>query len=368
MTPLDGLTVLDLTRLLPGPFCAWLLRSWGARVVKVEDPQVGDYLREAEPAWFRHLNAGAESVAIDLKQPKGRALFLSLAASADVVLEGFRPGVLDRLGLGLSTLHAVNPRLVLVSVSGYPADSPLAGRAGHDLTYLARTGILHLMGEVPPIQWVDLAGGLTAAGAALAAVVGARATGQGMHVEASLFDAAGALASLTIAQHQASERAETGREHLMLAGNLPCYTVYEASDGGRVALGALEPKFWRVFCEAVQRPGWVDRQMDPALKADVADLVRSRSLAEWQGLAEQWPDACLETVRPVSVAAADGVGGQPARFGGRRPQAAGPAPERGAHTQEFLRKAGISEQEIALLAAEGVILAGESRGKHLGRE
>lgn len=145
MQPLRGVTVLDLTRLLPGPYCAWLLRSWGARVIKVEDLTAGDYLREVQPGWFQHLNAGAESVALDLKHPAGRRLFLQMLPQADMVLEGFRPGVMERLGLTYEAMARQNPRLVLVSLSGYAAGGPAAGRAGHDLNYLARSGLLALM-------------------------------------------------------------------------------------------------------------------------------------------------------------------------------------------------------------------------------
>ncbi|HYG60456.1 MAG TPA: CaiB/BaiF CoA-transferase family protein, partial [Symbiobacteriaceae bacterium] len=234
MNPLDGLVVLDLTRLLPGPFCAWLLRSWGARVIKVEDPAQGDYLREVHPVWFEHLNAGAESLALDLKQPAGRDILLRLAARAHVVLEGFRPGVMARLGLGWEALQAANPALVLTSVSGYASDSGLADRAGHDLNYLARSGLLSLMNEVPPVQLADLGGGLTAAAATLAAVVGARATGRGMHVEAALADAVAGMGSLLAAEARAGH--SPVREQMPLAGALPCYSIYETADGGRVAL------------------------------------------------------------------------------------------------------------------------------------
>jgi alpha-methylacyl-CoA racemase len=354
LEPLSGLLVLDLTRLLPGPYCAWLLRSWGARTVKVEDPVGGDYLREMQPVWFAHLNAGAESVAIDLKHPDGREAFLKLAAWADVVLEGFRPGVLDRLGLGYEALQAVNPRLVLTSVSGYAADSGLSQRAGHDLGYLARSGILSLMSEIPPIQLADLGGGLMAAAGTLAAVVAAKTTGRGAHVEASLADAVAGLGTLLAAEARAG--AEPTRERMVLGGALGCYSIYTTADGGRVTLAALEGKFWRHFCLAVGRADWLDRHLDPDLKPELEELFRSRPLAWWAELAEAG-DLCLEPVRSVAEAA-----GQPARapvaFGGRRRTASGEAPERGADTRRLLEQAGVSHQEIAVLAASGAIPPG----------
>jgi alpha-methylacyl-CoA racemase len=348
--PLAGVLALDLTRLLPGPFCAWLLRGWGARVIKVEDPQAGDYLREAQPVWFEALNAGAESVVLGLKRPLGREALLRLAARADLVLESFRPGVLDRLGLGFEALQAANPALVLVSLSGYPSDSgDLAGRAGHDVTYLARSGLLSLMSEIPPVPLADLTGGLTAAAAALAAVVGARATGRGTHVETALFDSVSALGTLLAAESRAGMA--PARERLMLGGALPCYSIYTAADGGRVALGALEAKFWRAFCAAVGRHGWADRGLDPGLKPEVAALFESRPLAAWAALAAE-TDCCLEPVLPVGEAAAKRVNWQPALFDGRRPSVEGGAPARGMQSPAILSMAGYTEQEIAAILAE----------------
>lgn len=352
MGPLADLTILDLTRLLPGPFCTWLLRSWGARVMKVEDLQAGDYLRDVQPVWFSFLNAGAESVALDLKHPKGREIFLRLIPQADAVIEGFRPGVMERLRLGFDELSVVNPRLVLTSVSGYAADSGPGDRAGHDLNYLARSGLLSLMGEVPPVQLADLAGGLTAAAATLAAVLGARATGLGSHVGASLFDAVAALAAPLAAQARAGDLPR--RETMPLGGVLPCYSIYETAGGGRVALGALEPKFWYRFCQAVGRQEWVERQMDPSLREELERLFRSRSLQDWGALGE-FADCCLEPVRDLAAAAGERESDQPVCFDGHRPVAAGPAPARGAHTLEILRSVGFSEQEILTFASEGVI-------------
>ncbi|HWI64671.1 MAG TPA: CaiB/BaiF CoA-transferase family protein [Symbiobacteriaceae bacterium] len=353
--PLAGMTVLDLTRLLPGPFCAWLLRSWGARVIKVEDLQAGDYLREAAPVWFEHLNAGAESLALDLKHARGREVFLRLVARADVVLEGFRPGVLERLNLGFEELSVINPRIVLTSISGYPADSGLGDRAGHDLNYLARSGLLSLMGEVPPVQMADLAGGLTAAAGTLAAVLGARETGLGSHVEASLFSAIVGFGSVLAAEARAG--APPRRDTMLLAGALPCYSMYATADGGRVALGALEPKFWHRFCQAVGRDDWTARQFDPALRPEVERLFAGRGLRDWASLGE-YADCCLEPVRSLTEAAGDRVNDQPVSFDGLRPAPQGPAPVRGEQTREILRGSGFSEQEILTLTAEGVILPG----------
>lgn len=362
MRPLEGLTVLDLTRLLPGPFATWLLRSWGARVIKVEDLGAGDYLRSANPAWFNLLNAGAESLAVDLKRPEGRDLLLGLLPRVDLVLEGFRPGVLDRLGLGWAALQRANPRLVLVSIGGWApagasaaAEAPTARppeRAGHDLTYLARTGLLSLAGEVPFLPIADLSGGMLAAAGGLAALLQARISGQGSHVEASLFDAAQSMGALYLAEALAGQ--VPTRQTMALGGAAPCYALYETQDGGRVALGALEPKFWAAFCEAVARTDWIARGFDPALKPDLAGLFASQPLAHWSRLSQE-VDCCLEPVRSLAAAVVPPDRLQPLRFNGGRPAVSGPAPNQGAHSTSVLRSLGVTAEAVAHLQRQGIV-------------
>ncbi|MFZ5824782.1 MAG: CaiB/BaiF CoA transferase family protein [Bacillota bacterium] len=353
MQPLSGVTVLDLTRLLPGPFASWLLRSWGARVVKVEDPTLGDYLREVQPLWFNHLNAGAESMAVDLKHPDGRKLFLRLLPQVDMVLEGFRPGVMERLGLSYDEMARQNPAIVLVSLSGYAANGPHRDRAGHDLNYMARSGLLSLMEGAPAFQLGDLTSGLMAAAGGLAAVLGARASGKGTHVQVSILETLRALGSLQALE--AMMGLELPRDEMLLGGALPCYRLYWTADGGQVSLAALETKFWVKFCEAVNRPEWIPRHSDPELKEELAALFRSKTLWEWGQVAERHPDACLDPVLRVGQAVEDRTELQPVRFARQRPSSRGKAPGRGQHTLTFLREMGFSEQEILTLAAEGCI-------------
>ncbi len=343
MRPLEGITVLDLTRLLPGPFCTWLLRSWGARVIKVEDPEVGDYLRELQPVWFEQLNAGAESLALDLKQPAGRRAFLRLAASVDAVIEGFRPGVMERLGIGYGALKEVNPNLVLVSVSGFPADDERAARAGHDITYLARSGLLSLMGEVPPVQIADMTAGLMAAAGALAGVVGALRSGRGSHVEVSLLDSLFALGAIQVAETRAGS--PPVRERMVLGGAIGPYNLYRTADGGRVALGALEAKFWSGFCAAVGRPDLVERYFDPAVKDELAALFGGRTLAQWCAFAREH-DVCIEPVLSMTEAVQEHPRVQPVRFDGVRPALEGGAPSRGQHNDRLFEEFGLREQEL----------------------
>lgn len=348
MRPLAGVRVLDLTRLLPGPYASRLLVDLGADVIKVEDPGPGDYLRTMQPAWFAWLNRGKRSVQLDLKRPEGRAAFLRLCRSADAVLEGFRPGVLERLGLGYGALQEQNQRLVLVSLCGFDPEGPDQNRAGHDLNYLAAAGLLGLMPPGPdgapanpPLQMGDTGGGLMAAFYLVSGILHARATGTGAHLYAPIAEALRSLGGYLLAE---AERAGClGRDDLFLAGGRACYRSYLTADGGAVSLGALEPKFWAAFCTAAGRPDLAPRQFDPdqeALAAEVAALFRSRPLADWAALAAETPDACLYPVlRPEQVPP---------------PAAAGaPAPAPGAHTRGVLQEAGYTDAELQALAAAG---------------
>ena len=271
---LAGLRVLDLSRLLPGGFCSLLLADMGADVVKVEDTAAGDYLRWAEPrhegadptaggAMFLALNRGKRSLRIDLKTPQGVDVLLRLARDADVLLESFRPGVLDRLGAGHARLREENPRLVVCAITGYGQDGPFAGRAGHDIDYLARAGLLGLTGAAdgPPVQAAgqiaDVGGGaLMAAFGILAALRERDRSGEGQVVDVSMTD--GALSWLAMdAARVLAGAAPPARGRQELAGGLLCYRPYRCADGW-VALGALEPKFWRAWCEGVGREDLVE--------------------------------------------------------------------------------------------------------------
>lgn len=359
MQPLRGVTVLDLTRLLPGPYCAWLLRSWGARVIKVEDLTMGDYLRGVQPLWYQHLNRGAESVAIDLKNPAGRNLFLEMLPRVDMVMESFRPGVMERLGLAHADLTERNPQVVLLSLSGYAANGPHALRAGHDLNYMARSGLLSLMDGAPSFQLGDLCGGLTAAAGGLAALLSARTTGKGSHVQTSIVESLKALGSMQAVEAIMGQ--EQSREEMLLGGFMPSYRLYETSDGGQVALAALESKFWAKFCEAVHRPEWRLRQVDPTLHIELEALFGSYSFGEWCQVAERNPDACLDPVLGMGHVVEESTELQPVRFDCERPCSAGEAPTQGQHTVTFLRELGYSEQEISTLAAEGCIAVEKQR-------
>ncbi|MFL5865460.1 MAG: CaiB/BaiF CoA transferase family protein [Solirubrobacteraceae bacterium] len=393
--PLHGLTVLDLSRLLPGGFCSLLLADFGADVIKVEDTAMGDYIRWSPPyyegaadtassALFLSLNRGKRSIRLNLKTDGGREALLRLVRDADVLLESFRPGVLDRLGVGYERLRRENPRLVYCAISGYGQDGPSRNRSGHDMNYLGLNGLLGLTGEAngPPVQAAgqiaDLGGGaLMAAVGILMALRERDHSGEGQLVDASMFDGSlswlAMLAAETFATGRAPRRGELG-----LAGRYNCYRPYECADG-YVTLGALEPKFWQAWCAGVGRPDLVEHAFDSpdsASHAAVAAIFRERTRDQWRAFASEH-DCCLEPVLGLDealeselVAAREmvveltqpGVE-RPVRLLGvpvklsRTPgdAARAPGPELGEHTDQVLAAAGYSPGELAALHADGAI-------------
>jgi crotonobetainyl-CoA:carnitine CoA-transferase CaiB-like acyl-CoA transferase len=378
MSALAGLRVLDLSRLLPGGFCSLLLADFGADVIKVEDTGMGDYVR-ADGAAFLALNRGKRSIRIDLKQPEGRDVFLRLARAADVVLESFRPGVMDRLGVGYERLREENPRLVYCAITGYGQDGPFAARAGHDMNYLARIGLLDLTGEPngPPVQAAgqiaDLGGGsLMAAFGILAALRERERSGEGQLVDVSMTD--GALSWLAMVAARVLAGGEVpARGRAELAGGLICYRPYRCADGW-VTLGALEPKFWRAWCEGVGRPELADRQFEPVgseTHRDVEAVFAARTRAEWEAFNDEH-DCCVEPVLDlgealeselvrargmvVEVEGSARLLGTPVKLSRTPadPTRAG-GPPIGADTDPVLAEAGYAPEEIGALRAAGAV-------------
>jgi len=390
--PLAGIRVLDLSRLLPGPFCSLLLADYGAEVVKVEDTAAGDYVRWSAPGVdgvepsaravrFLALNRNKASVRLNLKDPAGREAFLSLVEGADVVLESFRPGVLDRLGIGYEVLRRRNPGIVLCAISGYGADGPLSSRPGHDMNYLARVGLLGLTGEAggPPVapggQIADIGGGaLMAAFGILAALRERDSSGEGQFVDVSMAD--GALSWLAMDAARALQGDELRRGQTELGGGLICYRPYACADGW-VTLGALEPKFFAKFCHGVGREDLVGSQFDApgsAAHAQLEAIFAARTRAEWTRFASEH-SCCLEPVLELEEAlgseqvAARGMvveldqpgAAEPVKLLGppvklsRTPADPNrrPAPGLGQDTDAELAAAGLGAQEIAALHAAG---------------
>jgi alpha-methylacyl-CoA racemase len=312
--PLEDIRVLDLTRLLPGGFCSLLLADFGADVLKVEDTGMGDYLRWSPPqyegveqsaasALFLALNRNKRSIRIDLKADEGCQVLLALVREADVLLESFRPGVLDRLGVGYERLRRENPRLVYCAITGYGQAGPYSGRSGHDMNYLGLVGLLGLTGEIEgaPVQSAgqiaDLGGGAQmAAMGILIALRERERSGEGQLVDVSMAD--GALSWLALVAARAlAEGSNPRRGELELAGGLACYRPYRCADGW-VTLGALEPKFWREFCHGVDREDLVEHHLAPVgseAHHDVEAIFAARTREQWHEFASEH-DCCLEPV------------------------------------------------------------------------
>ena len=329
---LSGLRVLDLTRNLPGPFATRLLADLGATIVKVEPPE-GDPARPLA-ALFEALNHGKDCRTIDFRSSADLDRLRAWVQEADVLLDSFRPGVLQGLGLDAATLHALNPRLVMVSITGYGQHGPWAQKAGHDLNFMALSGVLDQLraptGELAlsNVQWGDLAGGSAMACiAVLAAVFEAQKTGQGRHLDVSMVH--GLHAQLVMPQATGAMLApllgrRPGAGEDLLNGVLPCYNLYATQDGRHLAVGALEFKFWKVACEVFERPDWVQRHWQrgqlpgspdcAALRAEVAQLVASQPLAMWSERFAQ-ADACVTPVLTLEEAQA-----HPLFADGARPQ------------------------------------------------
>ena len=392
MSALSDIRVLDLSRLLPGGFCSLMLADFGAEVLKVEDTGMGDYIRWSPPfhegaeesaksALFLALNRGKRSIRLNLKEEAGREVLLRLVREYDVLLESFRPGVMERLGVGYERLREENPRLVYCALTGYGQDGPYTERSGHDMNYLGLNGLLGLTGEAdgspvqPAGQIADLGGGsLMAAFGILAALRERERSGQGQLVDVSMFDGSLSWLALVAARYLA-DGVPPGRGELELAGGLICYRPYACRDGW-VTLGALEPKFWQAWCRGVGREDLVDNQFEgpgSEAHAEVERIFLERTREEWHAFASAH-DCCLEPVLGLDEALESelvraremvlkldqpGAGAEVRLLGvpvklSRTPGApAGPGPALGEHTQEVLASLGYSEDESATLLESG---------------
>lgn len=305
---LQGITVLDLTRLLPGATATAYLVEHGAEVIKIEQPGEGDYARTLAPEVFRATNAGKKSVAINLKDPRGRELLTRMAERADILVEGFRPGTMARLGLSYETLRGVNRRLIYASLTGYGQTGPYAGLAGHDVNYLALGGVLGLNDHViPGVQIADLAAGsMRAVMAILLALLERAKTGEGRHLDISMLEGVKSLLTVPLATYRA-----TGREGCeeVLSGRYACYNVYQASDGRWLAVGALEPKFWgelcrQLGCEDLIAQQFAEGECRGQVKERIAAIFRTRTAGEWFEALRAF-DCCVTPVRTISEVAAE---------------------------------------------------------------
>jgi len=383
--PLRGVRVLDLTRLVPGPVCTMHLADLGADVVKIEDTGAGDY---APPALRAIVNRNKRGLQLDLKQPEGADAFLQLARGADVLVEGFRPGAMERLGLGYAAVAAVNPRIVYCSLTGYGQTGPYRDRPGHDLNYCGHAGVADQIGvdadtlALSNLPIADLMGGaLTAAMGILAALFDAARTGRGRHLDIAMAESALAHAVMplaTLAAHGSTRRAGGDT----LTGGLACYALYRTADDRFLAVGALERKFWDGLCDVIERIDLkpMHRSGDAATEARVRDelaaIFGARSLAHWEARFAR-ADCCVSPVHTLEEALADphfrargmvidsvhpSVGAltqvaSPVKMSRHGFELRRHAPRPGEHTVELLREAGCGEAAIAGLLEKGVARA-----------
>ena len=389
--PLDGIRILDLTRLLPGGYATLLMADLGADVVKIEEPGKGDYIRWTPPVVGEFssghiaLNRNKRSVTLNLKSDGGRDLFKDLVRGFDIVIESFRPGVMSRLGVGWSDLSAINPRLVYCAISGYGQDGPRSQTAGHDANYIGYAGILSIIGEegrrpaLPGVQIGDLAGGgMAAVIAVLAALHQRERTGKGDFCDISMMDGAASWLTIHAADMVATKQVPE-RELMHLSGRHPCYRVYPAADGW-ITVGALEPQFWIALCGAVGREDLegdafaVGERRDEVLReldALFATKTRSEWMATFDGL-----DVCVGPVNDLAEAFDDpqlrhramfvesevpGTGpwthvGNPIKLNGAPDDVVRrPPPTMGEHTAEILAEVGVTPDEVEGLRSTGVI-------------
>ncbi len=289
MQPLSGLRVLDFAHLLPGEMVTLWLGQLGAEVIKVERPGTHRLLGIDERHPYRSaLNRGKKSILLNLKAPRDREIARGLAAWADVLVEGFRPGVMARLGLGYEEVRAINPRIIYCSISGFGQEGEDCLRPGHDNTYLALAGLLDENRDrdgtprIFPVQLADVGGGTFPALVGILAALWARErTGEGTYVDVSMLEGTVHWAYLLLPSLKGGPDVQVWQDGL--AGRLPCYGIYQTADGQYLALGALEPYFWQAFCQATASEAWLSRAYDPDLRPEVEALFREHTLAEWLG-------------------------------------------------------------------------------------
>lgn len=381
---LTGIKVLDLSRLLPGPFCSMILADHGAEVIAIEDVRF-----QADDLFFNDLNRNKRHMSLNLKSEKGREIFYHLAKEADVILEGFRPGVVDRLGVGYEVIQSINPGIIYCSISGYGQTGPCRDLVGHDINYLSRAGILDLCGEkdgapsVPGVQIGDIAGGsMNAVIGIVMALFAREKTGTGQYIDISMTD--GLLGFLILPDFLARrEQKAMTRGDTMLAHRYGCYNVYRTSDDRYFSIGAVEHRFWKNMCEKIDRQHFVRLQYDDAEQVriihDLRELFATKNLHYWRELlsdaevcfaevkqpGEVWQDE-LFNQRQMIYHYTDETGctqrsfGIPVKLSGTPGKIRSKPCGFGADTDTILAECGLTREEIIQLKTAGVVWGAET--------
>ena len=376
---LTGITVLDLSRLLPGPYASMILADHGARVIAIEDKRF-----IADGFFITTVNRNKEHLSLDLKTAEGKEIFFRLVKTADVIMEGFRPGVVQRLGVDYETIRKVNPGIVYCSITGYGQTGPSANRAGHDVNYISTAGLLDLNGNadeppsIPGIQIADIAGGgMNAVIGILLALVARNQTGKGQYIDISMTDGILGLLSIPLFFYQMTQRLPT-RSDTSLSHRYACYNTYETADGRYLSIGAVEHRFWKKLCEHLDYPEYIDLQYDDTRRLEIIDtlraVIRQKTLDEWdrefgtldlcwariQNLEEVLQDPLFKS-REMVIDLPDKNGrptptfGVPVKLSDTPGQVRTPPVGFGESTVSILREIGYSENDITQFQKNGVI-------------
>ena len=380
MRALEGIKILDLSRLFPGPYASMILADLGADVLRIEDRRFA-----GEGPGMPTVMRNKRHMTLNLKHPQGKEIFFRLAREADVVLEGFRPGVTRRLGIEYESIRGMNEKIIYCSVTGYGQDGPYRDMVGHDINYLSFGGVLGLNGDtggapvVPPIQVADMAaGGMNAALGIMAALIARQRTGRGQYIDISMLDGVVAMlpfpASMLWSLGQSPRRGDT-----LLSGRYPCYQVYETKDGGFISIGALEPRFWEALCKKLGREDFIPAQYDEGEKraemfSCLRETFKKKNREEWMGelqdldvcvgkvldLEETFRDPQVVCRRMVTEFQDAGKGkikllSSPVKLSETPPDIRAAPAEFGEHTGEVLRELGYNADQIAEMKRTGVV-------------
>jgi crotonobetainyl-CoA:carnitine CoA-transferase CaiB-like acyl-CoA transferase len=378
--PLKNIKILDLTRLLPGGLCTFLLSKLGAEVIKIEEPQQGDYIRYIPPfingksCYFLFLNRGKKSLTLNLKEKEGREIFYKLVEKSDVILEGFRPGIVEKLKIDYKTLKNINSKIIYCSLSGYGQTGPYKNRAGHDINYISLSGILNLFGKedeilIPPVQIADISGGVFSALSIITALFKRERENSGEYIDVSMLDVSLIFLILIFAKYFA-DREIIKRGEFFLSGRFPSYNIYQTKDKRYISVGALERKFWENFCRTIGREDLLDSQFSEGeegenVKKEIQKIFEKKTLKEWEEVFRD-KDICCEPVLNIEEVISfpqikerkifkEGEIDLPLKFFTFETISSLPSPELGENTEEILKEIGYKKEEIEELKKRNII-------------